>query len=135
MAKRKGRNGGELWTWEPGQSGNPKGSKPGYKHARTILKKLLALQIHAQHPITKEMTDISLGEALHLRQIQMALASGDTMAYREIMDRIEGKPTQPLEHTGKDGDPIEVKTWVIEIPAEPTTYPYGTTDGKANNQT
>lgn len=120
MKTRKGKNGGTLFVWEPGQSGNPKGPKPGYKQARTILKKLLAMEIFAEHPISKEQSNLSLAEALHLRQIQVALSTGDTIAYREIMDRVEGKPAQGVELSGKDGGPIEtISTWVIELQPEP----------------
>ena len=41
------------------------------------------------------------------RVVQQA-AEGDAQAYREIGDRIEGKPTQRTEHSGPDGGEIPV---------------------------
>mgnify|MGYP001590169695 CR=1 FL=1 len=39
----------------------------------------------------------------------MKAAEGDMMAIREIGDRLDGKPTQQTEITGKDGGPIETR--------------------------
>lgn len=37
---------------------------------------------------------------------------------REMLDRAHGKAKQAVEHTGKDGGPIETKTLIIELPAD-----------------
>lgn len=34
--------------------------------------------------------------------------AGDLAAIREIADRLDGKPAQALEHTGADGEPIQI---------------------------
>lgn len=36
-------------------------------------------------------------------------AAGEIPALKELGDRLDGKPTQQLEHTGKDGAPLIVK--------------------------
>lgn len=37
-----------------------------------------------------------------------AVEKGDVSAFRELGDRLQGKPTQALEHTGEDGEPISL---------------------------
>ena len=37
--------------------------------------------------------------------------SGDVPALKEIGDRLDGKPAQALEHSGKDGGPLVV-SWL-----------------------
>jgi hypothetical protein len=97
---RKGKNGGTLGIWQPGESGNPKGPKPGYKQGRTILKMLLAAKGQFANPLTGQQEDMSLAEALHLTQIFKA-ATGDTRAYEAVMDRVDGRPSQVF---GSDPD-------------------------------
>ena len=36
------------------------------------------------------------------------IAEGDLAAFQTIADRTDGKPTQALEHSGPDGEPIAV---------------------------
>lgn len=38
---------------------------------------------------------------------------GDLGALKEIGDRIDGKAAQQVELTGKDGDPVEVRGYVL----------------------
>lgn len=118
MKTRKARNGGTIKVWEPGESGNPGGPKPGYVQARTVLKRLLAAKGKFLNPFTEQMEEMSMGDALHLMQIFKAASDGDTMAYREIIDRTDGKVPTKNEHSGPDGGPIQTKTLVIELPPD-----------------
>ena len=73
--------------WAKGQSGNP-GGRP--KRDRIISQRILA-----------ELTDYD-GAKLHRLAnalLERALG-GDITAIREVIDRVEGKPTQALEHEG-----------------------------------
>ena len=45
-------------------------------------------------------------DSIALRLIEKAEA-GDIQAIKELGDRIDGKPTQALEHSGPDGEPIK----------------------------
>ena len=38
---------------------------------------------------------------------------GDVTALKEIGDRLDGKPTQGVEHTGKGGGPVEISDMSI----------------------
>ena len=104
---------GEKTQFKPGQSGNPEGPKPGYRQARTVLKELLAVELDDVNPLTGEKGKYTVADLLHLQQIKKA-KEGDTSAYKEIQDRVDGKAPQSLELTGKDGGPIET-SWIIEI--------------------
>lgn len=42
----------------------------------------------------------------------LAIDEGDKWALEEIGDRLDGKPAQSLEHSGPDGDPIQV-SWPL----------------------
>lgn len=53
----------------------------------------------------------------NLRQVADALVkkaiTGDVPAIKEIADRLDGKPAQAVEHSGRDGGAIELVTGVI----------------------
>lgn len=118
---RPGRNGGTLGIWQPGQSGNPKGPKPGYQHAKTILKKLLAAKGTFCNPLTGEQEEMSLADALHLTQLHKA-ATGDTRAYEAIMDRVDGRPAQVIGSDPENPLPSSTPQIVFNVAsAEPIT--------------
>jgi len=84
--------------FKPGQSGNPKGG-PCKEHSITHKQReMLPLPC----PYSKK------GETWleWLADRGMALAGENPAYYRELMDRLEGKVTQPIG--GEDGGPIEV---------------------------
>lgn len=81
------------YQFKPGQSGNP-GGRP---------KKLpgtIALRADLQDP--------ELAQKLGRVQIRKALR-GDTRAFKEILDRVEGKVPIRIEHSGPDGEEIKAK--------------------------
>lgn len=45
------------------------------------------------------------------KQIEKAKAEGDMVALREITDRLEGKPTQAVNHGGQEDNPVLVCGW------------------------
>lgn len=96
----KGNDKGKKTRFKKGQSGNPAGSKPGYKHSKTRLKELLALVINSEDPIDSNTKDGDIAYFIDAAQIKEAL-EGDTAAYREIMNRLEGTAKETKEHTGK----------------------------------
>ena len=52
--------------------------------------------------------EIDLETAMHIKQMEKAIKDGDTRAYIAVMDRIEGKPQQKIDHTTQ-GQPINEK--------------------------
>lgn len=78
-----------------GQSGNP-GGRPKEKPFRDALR----VELAATGEDAKALRDIA-------RALIGKAQDGDIQAIREIADRLDGKPTQGLEHTGENGGPIE----------------------------
>jgi septum formation inhibitor-activating ATPase MinD len=72
---------------------NRKGAPKGVQQSKTRFLKFLEVMVNMKNPITGEMEDISLIERMDLAQFHKAL-KGDTRAYQEIMDRLEGKSVQ-----------------------------------------
>jgi hypothetical protein len=90
--------------FKPGQSGNPAGRPKGTLSLVSLLKRKLAEYIE-----TTDEKKITYAEALIIEMLKKALKDGDVAMIRDIMDRIDGRPTQRTELTGKDGEPIEFK--------------------------
>lgn len=84
-------------TFKKGQSGNPKGKKPGTVSLTTAIKKFLISEA-----TDGETYESKLSRAIVLR----ALSKSDVLA-KELLDRTDGKVTQPI---GGDPDhPIVIK--------------------------
>ena len=86
-----------LPPWKPGQSGNPKGIAKGTVQHRTVLKYFLDANLQLPEDITVDGFTLAVKgrtlrteEILALVQIKKAM-EGDTRAYSEILDRLEGK--------------------------------------------
>jgi hypothetical protein len=73
-----------------GEIRNPKGKPKGLQHSKTRLKRLLEITQDLTNPITGEVEGFTVLEQLDLQQIIKA-RKGDLGAYREILDRLEGK--------------------------------------------
>ena len=94
--ERKGRNGGELKSFEPGQSGNPNGRPKGVPNAATRMRRFLELEMQSKNPITKEDESFTVAELMDLQIIAKAIR-GDITAWEKINDRLEGKASQKSE--------------------------------------
>jgi hypothetical protein len=105
--ERKGRNGGTLKSVAKGDPPlNPKGRGKGRLNNKTILEKWLGTDVVTNNPVTGEKERMSALDAITVALIGVAL-KGDHKAYRELMDRMEGKPRQRAELTGEEGGPIQ----------------------------
>jgi hypothetical protein len=88
-----------LKPFEKGQSGNPKGRPKGAISSKTILSRFLSLvEKGVKNPVTGEFEDMTVAEVMNLSIIAKA-RKGDLSAYREILDRLEGKAQQSIDHT------------------------------------
>lgn len=81
--------------FKKGQSGNPKGRPPRKTEQAFLNATIGAVTIAAWKRIT--LTAVEQAEA------------GDDKARRWLSDYVLGKPTQHLEHTGKDGGAIQTE--------------------------
>ncbi len=86
----KGGTPENLKPWEKGQSGNPKG-RPKSKHISDNIKEILA-------EIPKN-GDGRNNQELLLRKLVREAYRGKPWAFKELMDRGFGKPTQVVETT------------------------------------
>ena len=68
-------------------------------HAKTILEKFLSIEKDMVNPLTGLEDKLSIAELMHLKQIANAV-QGDISAYKEIIDRLEGKSKASLELGG-----------------------------------
>ena len=96
--------------WKPGQSGNPAGRPKGIPNAKTRYRRLLELTSKKANPVTGEMEEFTQLELMDMAIFNKAL-KGDMAAYKEIMDRLEGKSPLSVDHTtqGDKITPILVK--------------------------
>lgn len=83
--------------FERGTSGNPTGRPKGVQNSATRLIRWLELEVDTKNPDTGEMERSTLLEKMDAEIIKKAL-TGDIAAYREILDRVEGKPLQRNQH-------------------------------------
>jgi len=76
--------------WKKGQSGNLLGKPKGIINSKTILERFLSIQKEMVNPLNDELENMTIAELMHLKQIANAM-QGDLTAYKEILDRLEGK--------------------------------------------
>lgn len=93
--------------FKKGQSGNPAG-RP---------KKLPGLDALLADVLGDEKDGVTAADAI-LRKLRQMAISGNIRAAEILLERAYGKAKQPVEHTGKDGGPVETKTIVINIPPD-----------------
>src|SRR5262249_6648281 len=119
------------FRWKPGQSGNPKGrpfKKPITERYEALLEDPLPEQVRVSMRLAPGAT---WGDALALGQIRSA-AKGNTLAAREIAERLEGKVAHQVQVSGKEGQPIRVS---LEATLERIEAFYGIRRGPAASST
>ena len=102
MPENDGPNRDEYGRFLPGTSGNPKG-RPKKGHTLTDALRDFAYR--------RNMDEMEAREALAEVLWDLALNAKDVAAIRYIYDRLEGKPTEKVEHNGK-------MQWSIIRPAD-----------------
>ena len=81
-----------------GEVRNPKGRPVGSKNTKTILERFLNLEMNQKNPFNQQNEQMTVLELMNLKQIANAL-EGDLAAYKEIIDRHEGKVVAKAEQT------------------------------------
>lgn len=113
---------------QKGEVRNPKGRKKGSLNAKTIIQKWLNVQRVTADPFAKPLTakEVAAGKKMpkvKLSELDIIVIAqigkarkGDTWAFNSLIDRTEGKPNQPNQFLGADGEPIDPKaTFTIEL--------------------
>lgn len=80
-----------LIPFLPGQSGNPKGRAKGQRNYATIYREALERIGNAEGYTLEEIED-----AMTVKAIQKAI-KGDFFFYRDVHDRIHGKPKETID--------------------------------------
>ena len=102
-----------LKTPEKGEVRNPNG-RGNSKNTKTILERFLNLEMKQKNPFTQEIEQMTVLELMNLKQIANAL-EGDLQAFKEIIDRHEGKITQKTELSGElQTTPSSISVRIIE---------------------
>jgi hypothetical protein len=97
-----------------GEVRNPNGRPIGSKNTKTILERFLNLEMKQKNPFTQEMENMSVLELMNLKQIANAL-EGDLQAFKEIIDRHEGKLSQKTEIAGElKTTPNDIKIEIVK---------------------
>lgn len=53
-------------------------------------------------------SELTVENMMHFKQIESAIKKGNTFAYVAVLDRVYGKPKQPLVGGGEDDGPIRI---------------------------
>lgn len=91
-------------TWQPGQRPKGAGKTPGYQHFAERLRYLV--ETHTVEEIkdvlkdSKKLDKRSVFDAMILMRIAEAITSDGRLSMESLLDRIIGKPAQPLDHRG-----------------------------------
>lgn len=98
--------------FKKGQSGNPKGKPAGAVSLPALLNRLLDGTITIEDAAAK-LHKVTKREAIWLNVVKDALdEDGDPnvrhRAVSMIFDRTDGKPSQPMEVSGPDAQPIQI---------------------------
>ena len=86
-----------LQMAKKGEIKNPNGRGTS-KNTKTILERFLNLEMKQKNPFTQEIEQMTVLELMNLKQIANAL-EGDLAAFKEIIDRYEGKVMAKTEQT------------------------------------
>lgn len=93
----------DLKPAKKGEIRNPNGRGKGHLNVKTRMLKLFKTVVEQQNPLTGKDEKFTVDEMLDMALVGKAL-SGDVPAYREIMDRVEGKIVTPIEVDGLNNE-------------------------------
>ncbi len=110
--KKRGNPATLAPPWKPGQSGNPSG-RPKTSIITSRLEKFAETTCPPEFlKVLKLKRGATWADAWILMMNRQALGGekhGVVQAFREIVDRLEGKAIARMEMTGAEGGPIEVE--------------------------
>ncbi len=87
------------------------GAQPGNTNAKKGMECRLALKRALAHRSGKTYRE-GLDDVME--KYVEAACDGESWAIRDMIDRLDGKPSQSHEISGPDGTPVEMK-WTVEV--------------------
>ena len=99
---------GQATQFKPGRA-KTGGKQKGYSSPLTALRKLMDKEITYDDPTTGKRTKGKISDVIAIRLVLNA-SQGEYTAIKDIIDRLDGKPADKVQHTGKDDGPINI-TW------------------------
>jgi len=76
--------------FEKGLSGNPEGKKKGTLNIKTVLKKVLQIELLMKNPLTEVEEVTNPMDAIACKLVANAMR-GDIQSIKEVFERLEGK--------------------------------------------
>lgn len=105
---------------QKGEVRNPKGYPAGRPQAKTVIKYWLSQEEEIENPLEPgEFVRVSVLDTITLQVIKRA-RKGDIAAYRELVDRIEGKPVQSTKLLNAQDKLLEISVG-FRPPQKPPT--------------
>lgn len=101
----------EPYKMKPGETRNPDGRPKNALSFKTILRKIIeASENHEdfKNPISGKIEKQDQLTLIIWRLLQKA-RSGDLKAIEMMLDRVDGKPKQEIEHSGNKENPVAFK--------------------------
>lgn len=107
---------GNRFAFPPGQSGNPKGRPPKPSLVDAICRKLREAAALSAEGVDLHDEDGKRQRPPNIDEVAegllMLCMGGDreaVMMLTQLLERLDGKVPAKLEHTGRDGDAIEIR--------------------------
>lgn len=128
--------------YKKGQSGNPAGKPKGTLNFTTILRELLEEEVTDDNGLKIPKGKLALIEWLNAALIGRDVLDKDGnkisnikdwKAIQAILERIEGKPTEKVELTGRDGEDLTLKIEPSQLKA--LSESWNQTKAKDNEKT
>lgn len=107
--ERKQRSLANLIPYKPGQSGNPNGRPVGTLSLKSLLKEELAKEIE------RGGEKVTYAKALIDKILKKAIVDEDAVMMKDIQNRVDGMPEQPMRHSGTIEATIQLEQKTIEI--------------------
>jgi hypothetical protein len=104
--------------------GNPGG--PGRTPNTPVLTPLIRTKIHEPHP---QFPDKTWGQVM-VERLMLSACDGDIAAFKEVIQRLDGKVIQPIDVHGSDDSPARIELPGRSQPGCPDAYAAG--DGHRN---
>ena len=91
-----GNNSGKDTRYKPGESGNPNGRPKGSQNFKTIIKRMMEMELEAR-TIDNTIAKQKGGEAVVASMASKAIHDGDVSAARLLIEQLDGKPLQKTQ--------------------------------------